>query len=139
MGAIGGTVLVGYRRVTRSERCIESRCSGQPTAVESAEQQWEWRRWQLVSVEPAAEGLVIDALELADHRRGDPGHLVTLAFQASGGAEEGMCRQLQRWVDRDAGLCDAFHRADEPYGCLAMFQRADSLIVATDGTSSGWW
>jgi hypothetical protein len=37
---------------------------------------------------------------------------------------------LQRWVVREEGLCDVFHRQDEPLTMFAMFQGTDSVLAS---------
>ncbi len=107
---------------------------------------WERHRWQLVHVSHDDGTLVVDALELVDGVDGEigrPAQLVTLAFRPPDelGAhhDESVGDRLAAWVHRDDGLCDAYHRTDLPYGCLAMFQRRDAVIVATDESGGSWW
>lgn len=111
--------------------------------MEIAGDHWERHRWQLVHVTHDEGNLVVDALELADPGTGRPAHLVTLAFRPPveiGDLDErSVGDRLAAWVHRDDGLCDAYHRADRPYGCLAMFQRHDAVIVATDEAGGAWW
>lgn len=111
--------------------------------MDIAGESWERHRWQLVHVSQDEGTLVIDALELLDVGAGRPAQLVTLAFrppdpQDPGDGDDDVGRRLATWVHRDDGLCDAYHHVDVPYGCLAMFQRRDAVIVATD-ESGGWW
>lgn len=98
---------------------------------------WTCRRWQIVQVDTGSGALVVDAIELrgTDDELGSGG-LVTLTFlddgatRSAGGAHE----RLRRWADTDDGVCVAFHKAALPYGCLALFQGGDSLIL---GVASG--
>lgn len=111
--------------------------------MEIAGHHWERHRWQLVHVAHDDGNLVVDALELDDADAGRPAQLVTLAFrppeEIGDLAEQSVGDRLATWVHRDDGLCDAYHRTDLPYGCLAMFQRRDAVIVATDESSGSWW
>jgi hypothetical protein len=111
--------------------------------VEIGGDQWERHRWQLVHVSVDEETLVVDALELVDAEHGRPAALVTLAFRSpedlAASDDDSVGERLAAWVHRDDGLCDAYHRADVPYGCLAIFQRRDAVIVATDESAGTWW
>lgn len=89
---------------------------------------WVWHRWQLVSVAGDEDVVVVDALELGAHQSVDAA-LITLAFDPSH-PDDGLGDLLRRWVNRDDGVCEVFHRQSEPYGCLALFQGTESVIVA---------
>jgi hypothetical protein len=99
---------------------------------------WEWRRWQLVRVDHDDDEVVVDAIELLDGRLDplDPldeqGGLVTLSF-ASDAAEPGQETPLaplfERWAVRDSGLCDAFYRPCATGGYMVMLQGPESVIV----------
>ncbi len=92
---------------------------------------WTWHRWQLVHIAPQDNLLAVDLIQLTEDPTTDPGALVTLSFRgvdASG--LPGLHSKLASWMDHEDGVCDCFHCAAEPFGCLALFQGHDSLIVS---------
>jgi hypothetical protein len=91
---------------------------------------WDWRRWQLVRVERHPDRVVVDAIELSG-TPDEPGALVTMSIQGEDpdGLDSRVGQRLEAWMARDDGVCDAFEPRDPSAGCLALFQRSDSLIV----------
>jgi hypothetical protein len=97
------------------------------------DEDWEWRRWQLVSVDHQGDLVVVDAIELLDGNVADPGGgLVTLSFssQAVEPGEDGpLAPVFERWAQRDSGLCDAFYRPSASGGHMVMLQGPESVVV----------
>ena len=96
--------------------------------------EWVWRRWQLVSVDRHEDELIVDAIELAGDPATAPGGLVTLSFGLTSPEDqegEEMAGQFRRWAASDDGICHAFLKQSSPFGCLALFHGSDSVIVAT--------
>jgi hypothetical protein len=98
-------------------------------------ERWVWRRWQLFRVEEDGGEVVLDAIELSSTLTDEAGAEgpVTVVFRDrlvpdAGGETVG--EKLQRWLDRDQGLCDVFHRRDEPLTMFAMFQGTDSVLAS---------
>jgi hypothetical protein len=96
------------------------------------EGEWTWHRWQLMWLEPEPDSLVVDLVELPEDATNQPGALVTLSFRGSGAAgPTELLDKLTTWMELDDGVCDCFHRASQPFGCLALFQGNDAVVVAT--------
>ena len=94
--------------------------------------EWNWHRWQLMRLDREAESLTVDVIELPADATLEHGALVTLSFRgAEAGGSAGLRDKLATWMEHNDGECDCFYRAAEPFGCLALFQRNDSMIVAT--------
>ncbi|MFL6204917.1 MAG: hypothetical protein ACJ739_06170 [Acidimicrobiales bacterium] len=98
-------------------------------------EQWVWRRWQLVSLDEADGEVTLDAIELSNavtDAEGDAGP-VTVVFRdgpVPDGAGDTVAEMLQRWLDREDGLCDVFHRRDAPLSMFAMFQGTDAVLAS---------
>jgi hypothetical protein len=95
---------------------------------------WAWRRWQLVQVEDADDGFLVDLIELDGDDTTVPGNLVTLTFRGSADPperERAVRRDLEQWVRQRDGVCDAFHHESGPLGRLALFQGRGSIVVTT--------
>ena len=98
---------------------------------------WSWTRWQLVHVERDDDDVVFDAVELSDEPAA-PIRLMTLTLSDGSssapapGHGDVVGRQLQRWLDAQNGVCEAFYRDTAPYGSLVLFQGRDSIVFATD-------
>ncbi|MET0728959.1 MAG: hypothetical protein ABWZ76_11750 [Acidimicrobiales bacterium] len=96
--------------------------------------EWVWRRWQLVLVDEHDGELIVDAIELVGDPRTDSGALITLSFGVASpgdGDRHELVRQLEGWATSDDGICHAVLKESSPFGCLALFHGGDSVIVAT--------
>jgi hypothetical protein len=96
---------------------------------------WEWRRWQLVRVDQEGGQVKVDAIELLDDSLDgldESGGLVTLSFSSDAmepNQEGPLAPIFERWVVRESGLCDAFYRPTAAAGFMVMFQGPESVVV----------
>jgi hypothetical protein len=94
---------------------------------------WVWHRWQLIKVDEQRGEVVLDAIELSRTDRDRVEGPLTVVFRdrlVPDTDGETVGEMLQRWVVREEGLCDVFHRQDEPLTMFAMFQGTDSVLAS---------
>jgi hypothetical protein len=122
--------------VFRFDGAVTGERDAEPWALEDdvpKTERWAWRCWQLIRVDERWGEVVLDAVELASTPADDVVGPLTVVLRdqvtpTSGGETVGAL--LQRWRDTEDGLCDVFHRADEPLAMFAMFQGSDSVIAS---------
>jgi hypothetical protein len=94
-----------------------------------------WGRWELVRVELVAESLVLDVLDVNGDAPAEAAEPMTVCVTPmptdEGDPRVALCTMLDRWRVRDDGLCDVLRHGDDPYDFLALFQGAESVVLAT--------
>ena len=94
-----------------------------------------WGRWEIVRVELVDEALVLDVLDVSHEAPAVAAEPITVCVQPvpTDGDDPGvaLCMVLDRWRERDDGLCDVLRHGDDPYDFLALFQGTESVVLAT--------